>query len=253
MNNDSTRNGGRLSLQERAARGLLSLQENSELLSLQERVARGLLPSEPELLLSELMKLEFPSHTSYEERQQPEYKGWHKAIEAAIGFKLLKARDEELTEQLRVITGLGRHGEETRHFGTITRYWITRENYRAWRLTQNNPPAGSFIHLWLGATPATESIPPVETSLPEPARPASPARKPGPARLTEAQQDKQDCQAIALELWAEQPNANQATLLKNPRIKPYVNKWKGKKTVPRWLSEVDPREIERRRGRPKTR
>ena len=172
MNNDSTRNGGRLSLQERAARGLLSLQENSELLSLQERVARGLLPSEPELLLSELMKLEFPSHTSYEERQQPEYKGWHKAIEAAIGFKLLKARDEELTEQLRVITGLGRHGEETRHFGTITRYWITRENYRAWRLTQNNPPAGSFIHLWLGATPATESIPPVETSLPEPARPA---------------------------------------------------------------------------------
>mgnify|MGYP003608479265 CR=1 FL=1 len=172
MNNDSTRNGGRLSLQERAARGLLSLQENSELLSLQERVARGLLPSEPELLLSELMKLEFPSHTSYEERQQPEYKGWHKAIEAAIGFKLLKARDEELTEQLRVITGLGRHGEETRHFGTITRYWITRENYRAWRLTQNNPPAGSFIHLWLGATPATESIPPIETSLPEPARPA---------------------------------------------------------------------------------
>ena len=176
MNNDSTRNGGRLSLQERAARGLLSLQENSELLSLQERVARGLLPSEPELLLSELMKLEFPSHTSYEERQQPEYKGWHKAIEAAIGFKLLKARDEELTEQLRVITGLGRHGEETRHFGTITRYWITRENYRAWRLTQNNPPAGSFIHLWLGATPATESIPPVETSLPEPARPASVAK-----------------------------------------------------------------------------
>lgn len=132
---------------------------------------------------------------------------------------------------------------------------ISREAYQAWRAQYPARllPDLSHIGAWLGATPATESIPPIETSLPKPARPASPARKPGPARLTEAQQDKQDCQAIALELWAEQPNANQATLLKNPRIKPYVNKWKGEKTVSRWLSKVDPREKERRRGRPKTR
>jgi len=98
---------------------------------------------------------------------------------------------------------------------------------------------------WLA--PAAESIPPIETSLPEPARPAS------PTRLTESQQDKQDCQAIARELWAEHPDWIQADLLKNSRIKPYLNKWTGKNTVPGWLSDVDPRIKEQRRGRPKAR
>ncbi len=94
------------------------------------------------------------------------------------------------------------------------------------------------------ATPAIpESIPP-ETSL---------AELPGPARLTEAQQDKADCQKIASSLWAEQPDATQAAILKNSRIKPYLKKWPGKNTLPGWLSEIDPRPKEQRRGRPKVR
>ena len=123
---------------------------------------------------------------------------------------------------------------------------IDREAYRAWRLTC--PPGLlsplSQIHKWLGATPAlAESIPP-ETSLTE---------LPGPGRLTEAQQDKADCQAIAYALWAEQPDATQADILKNSRIKPYLKKWPGKNTLPGWLSEIDPRPKEQRRGRPKAR
>ena len=123
---------------------------------------------------------------------------------------------------------------------------IDREAYRAWRLTC--PPdllsPLSQIHKWLGATPAlAESIPP-ETSL---------AELPCPARLTEAQQDKADCQAIAYALWAEQPDATQADILKNSRIKPYLKKWPGKNTLPGWLSEIDPRPKEQRRGRPKAR
>ena len=55
---------------------------------------------------------------------------------------------------------------------------IFREAYQAWRA---QCPARLLSDLsrigdWLGATPATESIPPVETSLPEPARPASVAK-----------------------------------------------------------------------------
>ena len=150
MDNDSTRNSGRLSLAERAKRGW-------------------------ELLTREIMELEFPAYTSYEDRQQPEYKGWHKAIEAAIRLEFLEKRPEQVEillyasiPKIDFLSGVPlRPPREV--YGTETRYWITRENYRQWRLTQPNPPAGSLIHLWLGATPGmavslpAESIPPVET------------------------------------------------------------------------------------------
>lgn len=61
---------------------------------------------------------------------------------------------------------------------TITGYHISKRDYREYLVLQQlvgNPiPAESLEYsCWLGATPATESIPPVETSLPEPLRPAS--------------------------------------------------------------------------------
>ena len=115
---------------------------------------------------------------------------------------------------------------------------VARADFLAWLNRRGELPES-----WLGATPTLpESNLPVETSLPE---------LPGPARLTEAQQDKADCQAIARELWAEQPNATQADILKNSRIKPYLKKWPGKNTLPGWLSEVDPRPKEQRQGRPR--
>ncbi len=51
---------------------------------------------------------------------------------------------------------------------------ISREAYQAWRAQCPARLLSDLSHIgaWLGATPATESIPPIETSLPEPARPA---------------------------------------------------------------------------------
>lgn len=111
-------------------------------------------------------------------------------------------------------------------------------------LAANNLDIPHLILIWAGATPPAESIPPVETSLPE---------LPGPARsikLRPDQQDRIDCQAIARELWAEHPDWIQADLLKHPRIKSYRKQWTGKNTVPNWLSEVDPRPDDKRQGRP---
>jgi hypothetical protein len=167
MDNDSTRNEARLSLAERAKHGF-------------------------ELESHEIMALEFPTAKSYEDRQQPRYKGWQSAIEAAIEFGFLVPRKEPTTVVVPQIVS-------TRRFyrGALdgapppilqkggsyisTRYWIDRKSYQAWRISQSNPPTGSFVHLWLGAMPGpepTESIP-VETSLPElpgPARPATVAK-----------------------------------------------------------------------------
>ena len=199
-------------------------------LPLNERARLGLLVGETELPLWEILRLEFPTKSS---QQRGEYADWQEAIEAALCDGLLVSRPETR------IT----HGETC-----LTGDWlIDRESYRQWRVTQPDLPAGSHIHKWLGATPGpepAESIPPAETSLPE---------LPGPARLTEAQQDKADCQAIAYALWAEQPGATQTDILKNSRIKPYLKKWPGKNTLPGWLSEIDPRPKEQRRGRPKAR
>ena len=153
MDNDSTRNDARLSLVERARRGLLG----------------------DALELHEVMTLEFPTAKSYEDRQQPRYKGWQSAIEAAIEFGFLVPRKEPTTVVVPQIVS-------TRRFyrGALdgapppilqkggsyisTRYWIDRKSYQAWRISQSNPPTGSFVHLWLGATPGPE---PAASILPE--------------------------------------------------------------------------------------
>lgn len=216
MNNDSTRNGGLLSLVERAKQG--------------------------HLLTCATLDSFYIAVLRYPSRDNDRI-AWNRQLIRAIEQGKLPRPNQTTNYRFDLSNSTCL---------TITGYHIPKRDYREYLVLQQlfgNPiPAESLEYsCWLGATPATESIPPVETSLPEPARPAS------TARLTEAQQDKADCQAIALELWAEQPNATQATLLKNPRIKPYLNKWIGKNTVPGWLSAVDPREKERRRGRPKAR
>ena len=119
------------------------------------------------------------------------------------------------------------------------------EPYRAWR---EKCPAGLLsertkIHKWLGATPAIESTP------------AEPTAKGGDVlnsvNLTDAQKDKLNCQSTAKRLWAENPAWNQSMVKKHPELKFYVLHYKGKNTLNNWLSEVDPRPKEQRRGRPK--
>ena len=141
MDNDSTGKNGGLSLAERARRG-------------------------DELELHEVMALEFPTAKSYEDRQQPRYKGWQSAIEAAIEFELLVPRKEPRREVIIMAIG-GRHTSPADHYGTIIHYWIDRASYQAWRTSQPEPPTSSFISLWLGATPAVETLPPAEPSIPE--------------------------------------------------------------------------------------
>ena len=156
MDNDSTGKNGGLSLAERARRG-------------------------DELELHEVMALEFPTAKSYEDRQQPRYKGWQSAIEAAIEFELLVPRKEPRREVIIMAIG-GRHTSPADHYGTIIHYWIDRASYQAWRTSQPEPPTSSFISLWLGATPAVETLPPAEPILPAlPTLPAEPSR-PEPSR-----------------------------------------------------------------------
>ena len=209
-------------------------------LSLSERAKQGLLLSEPDLALDEVLQLEHPGDRAARNALS-------RAIRAAIQYGDLTATTRQWQRPGLLVNRDWLRLPPLQHKPTqCSEHLLEREAYRQWRaqcpaellspLTQ--------IHKWLSATPAlSESIPP-ETSL---------AELPGPARLTEAQQDKADCQAIAYALWAEQPGATQTDILKNSRIKPYLKKWPGKNTLPGWLSEIDPRPKEQRRGRPKAR
>lgn len=65
-------------------------------------------------------------------------------------------------------------------------------------------------------------------------------------------QDRLDCQAIAKTMWTENPSLTIAALLRTPDIARYVRKYPGKNTVWDWLSEIDPRPPEKKRGRRKS-
>lgn len=185
--------------------------DNARKLPLAARAAQGLLLSEPDLEGSELCKLEHPTS---------------RAAGAALG---------------RAIATAIKFGDVVATV-SASKILIERESYRNWRARcpESLLSPLSQIQKWLGATPAVEIIPPVENSLPETV-----------AKLTESQQDKRDCQAIAAELWKECPGLTQADLLKHPRIKPYTQKWTGQNTIPSWLSTVDPRPKKSRKGRPR--
>lgn len=65
-------------------------------------------------------------------------------------------------------------------------------------------------------------------------------------------QDKRDCQEAAKALWKKNPTLTIAALKRTPDIARYVRKYPGKNTVWGWLSEIDPRPPEQKRGRKKT-
>lgn len=69
-------------------------------------------------------------------------------------------------------------------------------------------------------------------------------------KLTEPQQDKLDCQAIAKEIWTKNPQFTKVEVINLSALAPYKNKYKGKNTLSDWLKEIDPRPLEKRRGRP---
>lgn len=143
MNDDSTGNDGPLSLAERAAKGLLP----------------------DSLSIFEIAELELPTAPAVR-------KALSSAIRAAVAYGDLHAPIKEETIPARL---------QRRDFlrlppieipaKTISINVIDRESYRAWRAqcpaTLLSPL--SQIHKWLGATPAVETIPPVEPflSLPE--------------------------------------------------------------------------------------
>lgn len=64
-------------------------------------------------------------------------------------------------------------------------------------------------------------------------------------------QDKPDCQAIAKMMWKNNPSMTIAGLIKTPEIATYAKKYPGKNTLRDWLSEIDPRSPELKRGRRK--
>ena len=70
-------------------------------------------------------------------------------------------------------------------------------------------------------------------------------------KLTEAQDDKLNCQMEARKLWQQDSTLTQAAIMKSIKVAPYFKKYTGKNTVSSWLSEIDPRPKESRRGRPK--
>ena len=79
--------------------------------------------------------------------------------------------------------------------------------------------------------------------------PVSSGKKP----VRTSQIDKQLCQAIARTLWHDNPNLTIKEICNHHAIQFFGNGrlYSGKNTLPDWISEVDPRPAEQKRGRPK--
>ena len=152
MDNDSTVNGGPLSLAARAKQGLLL--------------------SEPDLALDEVLQLEHPTDRAARNALS-------RAIRAALKFGSLTGTPVSQPWQKTVLKADGgwlggNPGWDRKRPVTLSgetkTVLIDHDSYRQWRA---QCPARllsdlSYIGAWLGATPALpESIPPVETSLPE--------------------------------------------------------------------------------------
>ncbi|MBK7984834.1 MAG: hypothetical protein IPP10_12960 [Candidatus Competibacteraceae bacterium] len=141
-------------------------------LSLAERAKGGLLTSEPELWLNEILELEFPSLTTYEDRQRPERINWKKSVEVAIQYGMLSGCHLKTTVQSETHHYLDNRRayfnsprEKAIHIVGCSDWRIPREPYRTWRATQLHPPVGSIIHLWLGATLVPPTSKPIEMKL----------------------------------------------------------------------------------------
>jgi hypothetical protein len=66
----------------------------------------------------------------------------------------------------------------------------------------------------------------------------------------ESYQDKPHVQSIAKGLWGEKPTATIVEIIKSSELSPYRKAWK-LKTLRTWLTPIDPRPAEKKRGRPK--
>ena len=140
-------------------------------LSLAERARQGLLLLEPELALGDLLQLEH--HGDPAARM-----ALSMAIKAAIDYGDLATRTVCQPWQRTVLKSVGGwldgnpNWDEKRlvnESGATKTVLIDREAYRQWRAQcpANLLSPLTKIQKWLGATPPAESIPPVETSLPE--------------------------------------------------------------------------------------
>lgn len=214
-------------------------------LSLVERARLGLLADESELWLWEIMQLEFPAFTSYEDRQRPDYFGWGKSVEAAIQYGLLgdsprrvetvKSETHRFLDTRRAYFSGPR--ERIIHVVGCSDWRVPREPYRTWRATQPNAPTDSLIHLWLSPPPKNE--------------PDKPEQGAAAKHETELQMHKRECQEIGKRLWGENPNSTKTEIMKHPEMLFYVQAYKGKNTISGWLAIIDPRPKSKRRGRPK--
>ncbi len=134
-------------------------------LSLTERAKQGLLTKELELWLFEIMELEFPGVISTQDYKRSDYIGWEKNLDAAIRFGLLgdgPYRKEICESRTYYFDDDGPWASfhptvKSAHAMGYSAWRIPREPYRTWRATQPNPPAGSIVHLWLGATVVTSA------------------------------------------------------------------------------------------------
>ena len=62
---------------------------------------------------------------------------------------------------------------------------------------------------------------------------------------------KKNVQAAGRVLRAADPSITIAAQIRHPSIQPYAKRWRGKNTLRGWLSEIDPRPLSSKRGRPR--
>jgi hypothetical protein len=77
------------------------------------------------------------------------------------------------------------------------------------------------------------------------------SRKTDTLKKTPFQEDKEDVQKIAKELWSGDQKLTQSSISKHEKLKAYAKKYSGKNTIIGWIREVDTRPKNSRAGRPK--
>lgn len=70
------------------------------------------------------------------------------------------------------------------------------------------------------------------------------------SKKTAQQQDKEEVQIIAKELWEKDSSLTQSAISQNDKLAAYAKKYTGKNTLIGWIREVDQRPMSGRRGRP---
>lgn len=219
-------------------------------LSLAERAKRGLLSNDFELWLQEIMELEFPALTSYEDRQRLERVNWQKSIEVAIQYGMLGGCQQQAAVQSQTHyyqdarrAYFSGPREKAIHVVGCSDWRVPREPYRVWRATQPNPPTGSIIHLWLGAAPASSvpTLPQGEPGKPEPGA----AGTQNPTMNRQCVTDK--ARFLEVATWN---GTQQATVNQHPEAVYFKGQY-DMPTLLKWASEIDPRPKNQRGGRPR--